>query len=207
MLTMTTLKRAWRASAPLTVVGLVMLAAFLGSLSRLLRIGVGLALLTAATIGSTQAQQASSACALLQVAELEAAIGGKASTKPSGSKQTIPGMTLDECALVLSGAGATHPVSIRIVSNLGMVGSQAVKIRNTGQAREQQWKTTGARLEQTTVGTALCILAGRPNVASHTICSIPRGEGYVEVDVIGSVADLPSMATVGALVQKALSRL
>src|SRR4030081_695551 len=32
MLTMTTLKRAWRASAPLTVVGLVMLGAFLGSL-------------------------------------------------------------------------------------------------------------------------------------------------------------------------------
>jgi hypothetical protein len=165
------------------------------------------ALFTAATIGSTQAQQASSACQLIPVAELEAAIGGKASKEPSGSKVAIPGMTLDECSVVLRGASSTHPVSIRIVSNLGMNGAEAIKIRNAGQAREAQWKTTGARLEQSTVGTALCILAGRPNVASHTICSIPRGKGYVEVDVIGSVTDLPSMATVGALVQKAVSRL
>jgi len=166
-----------------------------------------LALLTAATVGSTQAQQASSACQLVSVAELQAAIGGKASKEPSGSKQAVPGVTLDECSVVLSGAGSTHPVSIRIVSNLGMDGAQAIKIRNTGQAREAQWKTTGARLEQSTVGTALCILAGRPDVASHTICSIPRGDGYVEVDVIGSVDELPSMATVGALAQKAVSRL
>ena len=181
--------------------------ATLGILGRLCRTGAGLALLTAATIGSTQAQQASSACGLLQVAELEAAIGAKASMKPSGSKQTVPGMTLDECSVVLSGAGQTHPVSIRVVSDLGVDGTQAVKFRNAGEAREPQWKTTGARLEQATVGNALCILAGRPNVASHTTCSIPRGEGYVEVDVIGSVDDLPSMATVGALVQKAVSRL
>ena len=181
--------------------------ATLGLLGRLCRAGAGLALFTAASIGSTQAQQASSACQLLQVAELEAAIGGKASTKPSGSKQSVPGMTLDECSVVLSGAGQTHPVSIRVVSNLGMDGAQAVKMRNTGQAREPQWKTTGARLDQATVGTALCILAGRPDVASHTTCSIPRAEGYVEVDVIGSVDDLPSMATVGALVQKAVGRL
>ncbi len=179
-----------------------------GSLSRVCRTFAGLALLTAAAIGSTQAQPASSACQLVTVAELEAAIGGKASNAPSGSKQAIPGgMTLDECSVVLSGAGSTHPVSIRIVSDLGMDGAQAIKIRNTGQAREAQWKTAGARLEQSTVGTALCILAGRPNVASNTTCSIPRGQGYVEVDVIGSVTDLPSMATVGALVQKAVSRL
>jgi len=179
----------------------------LRSLSRLCRTVAVLSLLFAATIGSTHAQQGSTACRLLQVAELEAAIGGKASKAPSGSKQAVPGMTLDECSVVLSGAGQTHPVSVRIVSDLGMDGTQAVKIRNAGQAREQQWKTTGARLEQTTVGTAVCILAGRPKVASHTICSIPRGAGYVEVDVIGSVSDLPSMATVGALVQKAVSRL
>jgi hypothetical protein len=163
--------------------------------------------LTAATIGPLTAQQASSACRLLQVAELEAAIGGKASTKPSGSQQTVPGMTLDECSVVLSGSGPTHPVSIRIVTNLSMDGAQAIKFRNAGQARESQWKTAGARLEQATVGTALCILAGRPDVASHTICSIPRGEGYVEVDVIGPVDGLPSIKTVGALVQKAITRL
>jgi len=182
--------------------------ATLGSLISLVRrTSAGLALLTATTIGSTQAQQASSACGLLQMAELEAAIGGKVSTKPSSDKQAVPGMTLDECSVTLSGAGTTHPVKIRIVSDLGMDGAQAVRIRNTGQAREEQWKTAGARLEQTTVGTAICILAGRPSVASHTICSIPRGKGYVEVEVIGSVTDLPSMATVGALVQKAVSRL
>ena len=63
-------------------------------------------------------QPASSACRLLQVGELEAAIGGKASTKPTGSFQTVPGMTLDECSVVLSGSGMTHPVAVRIVSKL-----------------------------------------------------------------------------------------
>ena len=151
-------------------------------------------------------QQASSACGLLQVGELEAAIGGKASTKPAGSVQVVPGMTLDECRFVLSGP-ETHPVAIRVVSKLGMDGGQAITIRNMGTVREAQWKVTGARLEQAKVGNAMCILTGRPNVASHSICSIPRGEGYVELDVTGSVGSLPSMATVGALVQKAVSRL
>ena len=181
-------------------------AAF-ASVGGLRQTSAGLAVLTAATIGPLRAQQASSACRLLQVAELEAAIGGKASTKPSGSKQTIPGMTLDECSVVLSGSGPVHPVSIRIVTDISMDGAQAITIRNAAQARETQWKVAGARLEQATVGTALCILAGRPNVASHTICSIPRGEGYVEVDVIGPVDGLPSIKTVGALVQKAITRL
>jgi len=70
--------------------------ASLGSLSRLRRTFAGLALLTAATVGSTQAQQASSACQLVSVAELQAAIGGKASKEPSGSQQAVPGVTLDE---------------------------------------------------------------------------------------------------------------
>ena len=167
----------------------------------------GLAVLTAATVGPLHAQQASSACRLLQVAELEAAIGGKASTKPSGSSQTVPGMTLDECSVVLSGSGQTHPVSIRIVTNFSTDGAEAIKIRNAGTASEPQWKGAGARLELATVGSALCILAGRPNVASTTTCSIPRGKGWVEVEVIGPVDGLPSMATVGALVQKAITRL
>ncbi|HRC42583.1 MAG TPA: hypothetical protein PLT27_00910 [Nitrospira sp.] len=164
-------------------------------------------MLTAATIGPLNAQQPSFACRLLQVAELEAAIGGKASTKPSGSQQAVPGMTLDECSMVLSGSGPTHPVSIRIVTNLSMDGAQAIKSRNAGEASEPQWKVAGARLEQATVGSALCILAGRPQVASHTTCSIPRGKGYVEVDVIGPVDGLPSINTVGTLVQKAITRL
>ena len=156
---------------------------------------------------SLRGQQASSACRLLQVGELEAAIGGKASTKPAGSVQTVPGMTLDECSVVLSGSATTHPVAIRIVSKLGMDGAQAITIRNTGTAREAQWKVAGARLEQAKVGNAICILTGRPNVASHSTCSVPRGEGYVELDVTGPVGALPSLTTVGALVQKVVSRL
>jgi hypothetical protein len=151
-------------------------------------------------------QQASSACRLIQVGELEAALGGKASTKPTGSVQSVPGMTLDECTVVLSGT-VTTPVAIRIVSKLGTDGAQAVTIRNTGTARESQWKVAGARLEQAKVGNAICILAGRPNVASHSVCSVPRGEGYVELDVTGPVGALPSLTTVGTLVQKAVSRL
>lgn len=177
------------------------------SFRRVRRTSAGLAALTAATIGPLHAQLGPSACRLLQVTELEAAIGGKAKKAPSGSQQTVPGMTLDECSVVLAGSGPPHPVSIRIVTNLSMDGAQAIKVRNAGQAREPQWKVPGARLEQATVGSALCILAGRPNVASHTTCTIPRGKGFVEVDVVGPVDGLPTMETVGALVQKAITRL
>jgi hypothetical protein len=152
-------------------------------------------------------QQTSSACRLLQVGELEAAIGGKAAAKPTGFVQTVPGMTLDKCSVVLSGSATTHPVSILIVSQLGMDGAQAITIRNTGTASEPQWKVAGARLEQAKVGNAICMLTGRPSVASHSTCTVPRGEGYVELDVIGPVDALPSLTTVGALVQKAVSRL
>ncbi len=152
-------------------------------------------------------QQGSSACRLLQVGELEAAIGGKASRAPTGTVQSVLGMSLHECNVVLVAPGATHPVAVRIVTKLGMDGAQAIAIRNTGTASEPQWKSPGARLEQAKVGAALCILTGRPNVASHSTCSVTRGEGYVEVDVIGPVGALPSLITVGALVQKAMARL
>jgi len=108
---------------------------------------------------------------------------------------------------VLAGPGRTHPVGVRVVGNLGMDGAQAISIRNTGTAREKQWTVPGAKLEQATLGKAICILSGRPSVASHAICSIPRGEGYVEVDVTGDVGNLPALATVAGLVQKAVSRL
>jgi hypothetical protein len=175
---------------------------------RLLRqFGAAMAILAATNISPVHAQKAASACGLLQVSELEAALGGKASGKPSGTKQAVPGMTLDECSVVLTGSGVNHPVNIRIVTNLGMDGAQAIKIRNMGQARETQWRTPGAKYEQATVGSVICTLSGRPSVASHTTCSLPRGEGYLEIDVVGSVSDLPSMETVGALVKKASTRL
>jgi hypothetical protein len=169
----------------------------------------GLAVITAAITNRVDGQQKSSACGLLQVAELEAAIGGKVSTQPSGSSQDAGGVALDECSLVLSGADRSHvhPVSIRVVKDFPMDGGEAIHTRNAGTAREEQWKVKGARLEQATVGSAVCILAGRPNVASHTTCSVPRGKGYVEVEVIGDVEELIPMATVGKLAEKANSRL
>jgi hypothetical protein len=88
-----------------------------------------------------------------------------------------------------------------------MDGSVAITARNNGTAREEQWKVAGAKFEQKSVGSALCMIAGRPNVASHTTCGIPRGKGYVEVEVIGDVGHLPSMETVAALTQKAAARL
>ena len=180
----------------------------LSSLGSLRQAAAGLGVLTAATVAPLHAQGASSACKLLQVSEIEAAIGGKAEKAPSGEKQSIPGtMTLDVCSVVLAASGVKHPVSIQVVTDLPMNGAEAIKARNTGTAREEQWKTAGAKLEQSTVGSAICILAGRPNVASHTTCSIPRGKGYVEVEVVGDVGKLPSMQTVAALVQKAVSRL
>jgi hypothetical protein len=109
--------------------------------------------------------------------------------------------------LVLSSTRRVNPVSIRVATNLDMDGADAITIRNRGTASEAQWKVAGARLEQNKVGNAICILSGRPSVASHTVCTIPRGKGYIEVDVIGPVDGLPSTATVGALVQRAVSRL
>ena len=166
---------------------------------------IGCALIAAAN-APLSAQQASSACRLVQVAELEAAIGGKASGPPAGSKTSVPGMTIDDCSVALSGT-QLHSVSVRIITDIGMDGAQAITIQNVGTAREEQWKTAGARLEQATVGKAICLLTGRPHVSSHTICRIPRGEGYLEVDVSGDVGELPSNATVAALAQKAFARL
>jgi hypothetical protein len=170
----------------------------------------GLSTVVLAAITPLAAQPASSSCRLLQIAELEAAIGGKASKQPSGSAQAVPGMgNVDTCSAVLEGPNRTnvHPVVITIMTNLPMDGTEAVVGRNTGTAREQQWKVAGAKLEQRTVGKAICIMTGRPSVASHTICTIPRGKGYVEVDVTSDVKELASIDTVAALVQKAVGRL
>jgi hypothetical protein len=155
-----------------------------------------------------QAQQPSAACKLLQISEIESAMGGKASTKPSGEAANV-GMVLDTCSVEVAVPGQTgvRKVTINIVKDTPMDAGELLRARNGGTAREQQWKGTGARLEQKTVGNAMCILAGRPGVVGHSICSIPRAKEYVEVDVTAPVQELPSLDTVGALVQKAASRL
>lgn len=168
----------------------------------------GLAVLSVASLTPAHAQQASSACKLLQVAEVESALGGKASTKPSGESQNTPDMDLDVCSVTISEPGqhVFHGVSIIVVKKLPMDGGEAIRTRNAGTAREPQWKVAGARLEQKTVGSAICIMSGRPGVVGHSTCSIPRGKGYVEVDVTGPVEELVSLETVRALVQKAVTR-
>ncbi len=152
--------------------------------------------------------QQPSACRLLQVAEIESAVGGKALTQPTGSRQSVPGMDLDVCSVEISGSSrGIHRVDINIVTNLQMDAAMALRVRNAGTAREDQWKVSGARLSQETVGNAICILYGRPGTVGHSICSIAHGMGYVEVDVTGAAEELVPMATVRALLQKALARL
>jgi len=75
---------------------------------------VAVALFTAVPLSG---QQASSACGLLQVGELEAAIGGKASTKPAGSIQSVPGMTLDVCTVVLSGCAPSANANAELAAS------------------------------------------------------------------------------------------
>jgi hypothetical protein len=148
------------------------------------------------------------ACSLLQVGEIESALGGKAKTKLSGESQNVPGMALDTCSVELAVPGQTgvRKATINVVKSLPMEAVQLLRARNDGTARESQWKGAGVRLEQKTVGSALCIMAGRPGVVGHSICSIPRAKEFVEVDVTAPVQELPSLDTVGALVQKAATR-
>jgi hypothetical protein len=170
----------------------------------------GLAALIVLIVTPAHAQQPSLACKLLQVVEIESALGGKASTKLSGSSQNVPGMDVDHCSVELSVPGqkeGIRVVDITLVKNLPMDGGEAIRTRNAGTARERQWKGTGARLEEKTVGNTICIMFGRPGVVGHSICSIPRAKGYVEVDVRAPVQEMVSLDVVRALVEKAVTRL
>jgi hypothetical protein len=186
-----------------------MCRAVFASSGYLYRTLTGLAVLLVLVVTPAHAQPPSLACKLLQVVEIESALGGKASTKLSGSSQNVQDMVLDECSVEISGPGQSvfRRVGISIVRNLPMDGGEAIRTRNAGTAREPQWKGTGARLEEKTEGDAICIIAGRPGVVGHSTCSIPRAKGYVEVDVTASVQDMASLDVVRALVQKAVTRL
>jgi hypothetical protein len=168
---------------------------------------IALASLSFASVA--HAQGPSAACKLLNLGEIESALGAKASKSPSGSSQSVPGMTVDECSIEIPGPSqhGIHLVSLSLVSNLPQDADQLVRMRNGGTAREGQWKGPGARLEQKTVGSAICIMSGRPNVPGHSTCTIPRGKGYVELDVTGSVQELIPLDTVAALLQKSVSRM
>ena len=154
-------------------------------------------------VAPAHAQQASSACKLLPVADIEAALGGKVSRQPVGASQG----GMDTCAVEMPGKSGVRTVATIVVKDLPMDAAELLRRRNAGTAREQQWKSAGARLEEKTFGDAICIMSGRPGVHGHSTCSIPRGKGYVEVDVAASVEELVPLDTVRALVQKAATRL
>src|SRR3989442_4629299 len=96
--------------------------------------------------------QPSVACTLLQVGEIESALGGKASTKLSGGSQNVPGMAIDTCSVEL-GVGQTgvRKATINIVKDLPMDAGELLRARNGGTAREGQWQGTGVRIEEKTV--------------------------------------------------------
>src|SRR5207248_652489 len=156
----------------------------------------GLAALVFAVVTPAHAQLA---CKLLQPAELEStlkewALGGRA-TPFSGAPANSGSTAFDLCnsEIVRPGHGNLQ-VRIVIVSNLPMDGGDAIRSRNAESAREGQWKVKGAQFEQKTVGKAICTLSGRPAVAAHSVCAIPRAKGYVEVAVIApSQKEAPSM--------------
>ena len=170
--------------------------------------GLAVLVLLAATPAYAQVS-----CRLLQPAELEStmkewAAGGKA-TKFSGVTDSSSGIAFDTCRseIVRPGQGNLQ-ITVAVVKNLPMTGSDAIRTRNAALAREGGRKDKGALFEEKTVGKSFCTRYGRPSVAAHSVCAIPRGTEYVEVEVIApSLKELPSMDAVGGLVQKANSRL
>lgn len=153
------------------------------------------------------------ACKLLQPAEVVSALkewssGGKA-TAFAGATADSGGTFYDTCKseIVRPGLGNLQ-VTVVVVKNLPMDGGQGIRIRNAALAREGGRKDKGAQFEEKTVGKSFCTRYGRPSVAAHSVCAIPRGTGYVEVEVIApSLKETPSMDAVGGLVQKANDRL
>jgi hypothetical protein len=168
---------------------------------------VALVLFAAATA------RAQVSCKLLQPDEVESILkewagGGKAG-RFAGSSDKSGGITLDSCRgdIVRPGRGNLQ-IQVVVARDLPMSGSDAIRTRNAGLAREGQWKVKGAQFEEKTVGKATCTTYGRPGVPAHAVCAIPGTTGYVEVDVIApSQEEIPSMDAVAALVQKANGRL
>lgn len=157
--------------------------------------------------------QAQVACKLLQQGELESvlkewALGGKA-TKFSGTTYNAGSTAYDICGseIVRPGKGNLQ-IKVVIVSNLKMDGGEAIRTRNAELAREGQWKVKGAQSDQKTVGKAMCTLTGRSKSVSHSVCAVPHGNGYVEVEVTApSLEETSSMDAVGTLLQTANGRL
>jgi len=162
---------------------------------------------------SSLVAQAQVACKLLQPGELESvlkewALGGKA-TKFSGSTYNAGSTAFDLCTSeIVRPRKGNLQITVVIVNSLPMEGGEAIRTRNAELARQGQWKVKGAQFEQKTVGKAMCTLAGRLRGSASSVCAIPRGNGYVEVEVRApTLEETPSMDAAGALLQTANGRL
>jgi hypothetical protein len=145
------------------------------------------------------ALQPSSACKLLEVAEIESALGGTAKKSPSGANQG----GMDTCSIEMPAKGGVRVVTISVASIV--VDGGGSRMPSEDWTRKPQWNVLGSR--QKNVGDAVCITSGRPGAVGHSMCNIYRAGRYVEVDVSAPVGELVPMDTVGALVQKAAGRL
>ncbi len=179
------------------------------SMGHLHRAMTGFAVLGFLVTTPAHAQKPSDvACKLLQPVEIESALGGE-TLKFSGSTINDRGMTINACQVDIKKPGQTGAlvITIHIATNLPYDGDYSIRASIKGAARQGQSKVKGAQFEEKTVGNAMCTMSGRPNVPVHTVCSIPRGKGYVQVDMQApTLKELASMDAVGALVQKAYTR-
>lgn len=125
----------------------------------------GLAVLCFLTITPADAQKPALACKLLQPAEIESALGGKAVQKSSDVANN-GGIAMDVCNVEITRQAGTGPlvVTIQILTNLPLDGGDMLRARNRGAASEPQWKGAGAQFEEKTVGNTICTRYGRPGV-------------------------------------------
>jgi hypothetical protein len=151
------------------------------------------------------AQQPSDACKLLQPAELESALGGKAGK-------------FDNAARDLASAGFNTQNSPNVC--FGQVGSLKVMIRNAKREGDgtkerkglEMARSQGWQIEVKSEGELTCSSAMPPasqaQYGFNTTCSILRAGRVVAVEVTArSQKEMVSMDVVRKLVQKAASRL
>ena len=113
------------------------------SMGYLHRAMTGFAVLVFLVTTSALAQQPSDvACKLLQPAEIESALGGKTTNKPSGFTFNNRGEVLSSCSTEMTGYRA---VTINLIQNLPVDGGLAIRRIVSEVARQEQWKVKGAQ--------------------------------------------------------------
>jgi hypothetical protein len=106
----------------------------------------------------------------------------------------------------MPGKSGARVITIFIAKDLPIKSGPAIQAGNKG-ALEADWKDRGGRLEHKTLGNAACKTYGLPGAPWHSTCILPRGNGYIEVDVRGPVEELVPMETVAALAELLAGRL